>query len=152
MGIAGLNPSYNYFNAPPYSRNPHIALAAQRMGWIEEKGSGLGRVRDAMISHGLRPPVFDFADGYFVVTLPGQEQLWSSTRLAPGLLAKLGRQEQKIVNLVMTRGRLSASECAKKLDVDVATARRHLKKLVDRGVLETRGSGPQLAYHLAGSE
>jgi len=122
------------------------------MGWIEEKGSGLGRMRDAMISHGLRPPVFDFADGYFVVTLPGQEQVWTNIRLAPGLQAKLGRQAPKILDLVMTRGRLSASECAKELDVDVATARRHLRILVDRGVLETRGSGPQLAYHLAGSE
>jgi ATP-dependent DNA helicase RecG len=140
------------FNAPPYSRNPHIALAAQRMGWIEEKGSGLARMRDAMISHGLRSPVFNFADGYFVVTLPGQEQARSSTRLAPALLAKLGQQEQKIVDLVMIRGRLAAGECAKELDVDVATARRHLRKLIDSGVLESRGSGPRLAYYLAGSE
>jgi TM2 domain-containing membrane protein YozV len=44
------------FNAPPYSRNPHIALAVQRMGWIEEKGSGLARMRDSMMTHGLRPP------------------------------------------------------------------------------------------------
>ena len=122
------------------------------MGWIEEKGSGLARMRDAMISHGLRSPVFNFADGYFVVTLPGQEQVRSSTRLAPALLAKLGQQEQKIVDLVMIRGRLAAGECAKELDVDVATARRHLRKLVDSGVLESRGSGPRLAYYLAGSE
>jgi ATP-dependent DNA helicase RecG len=139
------------FNAPPYSRNPHIALAAQRMGWIEEKGSGLARMRDAMITHGLRPPLFDFADGYFVVTLPGHEQAWSTVRLAPGLLAKLGRQQQKIVDLVMTRGHLAAGESAKELNIDVATARRHLRKLVDSGLLESRGSGPRLAYYLAGS-
>jgi ATP-dependent DNA helicase RecG len=140
------------FNAPPYSRNPHIALAVQRMGWIEEKGSGLARMRDTMMEHGLRPPLFDFADGYFVVTLPGHEQAWSSVRVAPGLLAKLEQQEQRVINLVMTRGRLATSECAKELDVDVATARRHLRKLVDKGLLEIRGSGPRLAYYLAGSE
>lgn len=140
------------FNAPPYSRNPHIALAAQRMGWIEEKGSGLARMRDAMITHGLRPPVFDFADGYFVVTLPGHEQAWSTVRVAPGLLAKLDQQQQRIVDLVMTRGRLAAGEGANELNVDVATARRHLRKLVDSGLLESRGSGPRLAYYLAGSE
>jgi ATP-dependent DNA helicase RecG len=140
------------FNAPPYSRNPHIAVAVQRMGWIEEKGSGLARMRDSMVAHGLRPPLFDFADGYFMVTLPGYEQGWSTVRVAPGLLAKLDRQQQRIVDLVMTRGRLAAGECAKELKVDVATARRHLRKLVDSGVLESRGSGPRLAYYMAGSE
>jgi len=109
-------------------------------------------MRDTMMEHGLRPPVFDFADGYFVVTLPGHEQAWSSIRVAPGLWAKLERQEQRVINLVMTRGRLATSECAKELDVGVATARRHLRKLVDKGLLESRGSGPQLAYYLAGSE
>ncbi|MCX6924126.1 MAG: deaminase, partial [Verrucomicrobia bacterium] len=74
------------FNAPPYSRNPHIALATHRMGWIEEKGSGLARMRDTMVAHGLRPPVFDFKDGYFMVTLPGQEQAWSNVRVSPVIL------------------------------------------------------------------
>jgi predicted HTH transcriptional regulator len=53
------------FNAPPYSRNPHIALAVERMQWMEQKGLGLGQMRDAMLAHGLRPPVFDFKDGYY---------------------------------------------------------------------------------------
>jgi Fic family protein len=58
----------------------------------------------------------------------------------------------RIVDLVMTRGHLAAGECAKELRVDVATSRRHLRKLVDSGILESRGSGPRLAYYLAGSE
>jgi ATP-dependent DNA helicase RecG len=140
------------FNAPPYSRNPHIALAVQRMGWIEEKGSGLARMRDSMMTHGLRSPVFDFVDGYFVVMLPGHDQAWATVRVGPGLLAKLEQQQQRIIDLVMTRGRLATSECAKELNVDVATARRHLRKLVDKGLLESRGSGPRLAYYLAGAE
>ena len=140
------------FNAPPYSRNPHIALAVQRMGWIEEKGSGLARMRDTMVTHGLRPPIFNFMDGYFVATLPGHDQAWATVRVAPGLLGKLEPQEQKIVDSVMIRGRIGASECAKELDVNVATARRYLRKLVDKGLLESRGSGPRLAYYLAGAE
>ncbi len=47
------------FNAPPLSRNPHIALAVHRMGWIEEKGSGLTRMREAMLGRRLRPPTSD---------------------------------------------------------------------------------------------
>jgi predicted HTH transcriptional regulator len=105
-----------------------------------------------MVTHGLRPPIFNFVDGYFVVMLPGHDQAWATVRVAPGLLGKLDPQEQKIVDSVMIRGRIAASECAKELDVNVATARRYLRKLVDKGLLESRGSGPRLAYYLAGAE
>ena len=139
------------FNAPPYSRNPHIALAAQRMGWIEEKGSGLGRMRDAMISHGLRPPVFDFADGYFVVTLPGHEQAWSSTRLAPGLLAKLEDRQKRIIDFVDENGRITRNDCVKRFKVSSKTATRELNRLVEVGVLEKREKGPATHYVLLGT-
>lgn len=140
------------FNAPPYSRNPHIALAIHRMGWIEEKGSGLGRMRDSMTAQGLRPPFFNFDDGYFVVTLPGQQQAWSNVRVASELLASLDESQRKIIQLIVENGRTATGQCAAELSVNVATARRHLRKLVDKGLLGTRGSGPRLTYHLSGDE
>jgi ATP-dependent DNA helicase RecG len=140
------------FNAPPYSRNPHIALAVQRLGWIEEKGSGLARMRDAMIAHGLRPPIFNFNDGYFIVTLPGQGQAWSNVRVSSGMLDALEDHQRRIVELVLANGRIATKDAAKRLKVNVATARRYLSSLVQKGVLESRGSGPRLSYQLAGSE
>lgn len=140
------------FNAPPYSRNPHIAVTIHRMGWIEEKGSGLGRMRDTMLAHGLRPPVFDFKDGYFVVTLPGRDQAWSNVRVSPGMLTALAEPQRRILELVLANGRIATKDAAKKLKVNVATARRSLSGLVQKGILESRGSGPRLTYHLAGGE
>ncbi len=140
------------FNAPPYSRNPHIALAVQRLGWIEEKGSGLARMRDAMVAHGLRPPSFDFKDGYFIVTLPGQDQAWSSVRLSPGALAALDEPQRKIVEIVLAKGRIATKDSAKSLNVSVATARRYLGNLVKKGILESRGRGARLTYQLGGGE
>ncbi len=140
------------FNAPPYSRNPHIAVAIHRMGWIEEKGLGLGRMRDSMVARGLRPPTFDFKDGYFVVILPGQDQAWSNVRLSTGMLAALDQPQREIVEFVLANGRIATKDAAKKLKVNVATARRYLGSLVQRGVLESRGSGPRLTYHLAGND
>jgi ATP-dependent DNA helicase RecG len=140
------------FNAPPYSRNPHIALAVQRLGWIEEKGSGLARMRDAMVAHGLRPPSFDFKDGYFIVTLPGQDQAWSSVRLSPGAFAALDEPQRKIVEIVLAKGRIATKDSAKSLNVSVATARRYLGNLVKKGILESRGRGSRLTYQLGGGE
>jgi ATP-dependent DNA helicase RecG len=145
-------PRVRTFNAPPYSRNPHIAVTIHRMGWIEEKGSGLGRMRDTMMAHGLRPPAFDFKDGYFVVTLPGQGQAWSNVRVSPGTLAALEEPQRRIIEFVLANGRIATKDAAEKLRVNVATARRYLGGLVQKGVLESRGGGPRLSYHLAGSE
>ena len=139
------------FNAPPYSRNPHIELAAQRMGWIKEKGSGLARMRDAMITHGLRPPLFDFADGYFVVTLPGQEQAWSTTRLAPGLLAKLEDRQKKIIDFVYENGKITRNDCVNRFKLGSKTATRELNRLVEIGILEKREKGPATHYVLLGN-
>lgn len=139
------------FNAAPYSRNPHIALAVQRMGWIEEKGSGLARMRDAMITHGLRPPVFDFADGYFVVTLPGQDLVWSSTRLAPELLAKLEDRQKMMIDFVREQGKITRTDCVKRFKVSAKTATRELNRLVEVGVLEKREKGPATHYVLSGT-
>ena len=38
---------------------------------MEQRGSGLARMRDAMLNHGLDAPTFTEQDGYFVVTFPG---------------------------------------------------------------------------------
>ncbi len=140
------------FNAPPYSRNPHIAVTIQRMGWIDEKGTGLGRMRDTMLEHGLRPPAFDFRDGYFMVTLPGQAQAWSNVRVSPSTLTALDAPQRRIVEFVLANGRIGTKDSAKKLRVSLATARRYLGSLVQRGILEARGRGSTLTYHLAGEE
>ena len=52
----------------------------------------------------------------------------------------------------LATGRIATRDVAKKLKVNVATARRYLGALVQKGVLESHGSGPRLSYHLAGSE
>jgi len=139
------------FNAPPYSRNPHIALAVQRMGWIEEKGSGLARMRDTMVTHGLRPPLFDFADGYFVVTLPGSDQAWATVRVAPGLLGKFEDRQKKMIDFVREHGKITRNDCVERFKVSAKTATRELNRLVEVGVLEKREKGPATHYILVGT-
>jgi ATP-dependent DNA helicase RecG len=140
------------FNAPPYSRNPHIAVTIRRMGWIDEKGSGLARMRDTMVAHGLRVPTFDFTEGYFVVSLPGQDQSWSNVRVSPGMLKSLEEPQRRLAEWALANGRIATGEAAKKLKVDVATARRYLGGLVEKGLLERRGVGRFRFYQIAGSE
>lgn len=138
------------FSAPPYSRNPHIALAFQRMRWIDEKGSGLGRMRATMTAHGLRAPFIDLKDGYVVVKLPGQELAWASVRIDQAFLDKLGRLEQQILRVLLAQNRISTHDCVTKIGIGDGTARRHLRRLRDLGIVESSGEGASAHYVLAG--
>lgn len=140
------------FNAPPYSRNPHIAVAVQRMGWIEEKGSGLSRMLESMLERRLRPPMFDIDDGYFVVRLLGEDQAWHNVRVEPSLLGMLDPLQQKIVQHLLEAGEIATRDCARQFGVSDTTAKRHLRHLRDLRVIESRGSGPTSRYVLAGGK
>lgn len=138
------------FDAPPFSRNPHIAVAVHRMGWIEEKGSGLGRMRESMLERRLRPPMFDFVDGYFVVRLLGEDQAWHNIRVDPGFLSGLQPLQLQIVRLLLEKKEVAARECVQSLGLSDGTVRRHLRALRDLGIVEAKGSGPATRYVLSG--
>lgn len=139
------------FNAPPFSRNPRIALTFRYMGLMEEKGSGLARMRDSLKQHGLRPPLFEIDSGYFVVTFHGEGREWDDIRVAPELMRKLKPEQRELVELIMNRGRITSRECAENFSTDTRTARRYLNKLREQGIIERRGSGPGTYYVLSGS-
>lgn len=136
------------FNAPQYSRNPHIAVVMYHLGYIEERGSGLARMRDAMVKHGLEPPLFSVEDGYFVVTLRGTRRKTEKDK-RDKLDLVLNEMETKLVSLLRKRGQLAASECAIKLKVDVTTARRYLRNLMGRGIVVQSGTGPKTKYRIS---
>lgn len=136
------------FNAPPYSRNPHIAVVVNRMGWIEEKGSGLTRMRETMLAKHLRPPLFDIEDGYFVVRLVGQEQASQGVRVESQLFQKLAPIQRQIVEYLLKAKEIATKDCAERFNIGVSTARRHLGILRNFGIVELEGTGPRTRYVL----
>ena len=85
------------YNAPPYSRNPRIADSFCHLKWMEERGWGLGRMRDHLVSHGLPPPQFNFESGYFVVTFAGRGAAPREIQIPTELLAKLDERQRTIM-------------------------------------------------------
>jgi len=55
----------------PCSRNPVVAQSLALLNLMEQRGSGLARMKAAMLDHGLDAPEFAMVDGYFQVVLPG---------------------------------------------------------------------------------
>jgi ATP-dependent DNA helicase RecG len=136
------------YNAPPYSRNPRIADTFYHFALMEERGWGLGRMRDVLTQHGLPPPRFSYDGNYFVVTFSGNRQHGGTLQVGADLLASLDDRLRKIVVIVEEKGRITSLECAKKLRVDRSTAIRSLNKLQKHGVLEKKGRGATVYYVL----
>lgn len=135
------------FNAPPYSRNPHLAAALNHLGWIEEKGSGLVRMRQAMEADGLPAPEFSLDNEYVVVQFRDARQGRRDT-ISPNLLA-LTPTQHRVYLLLSKRKHLTTTECAKELRINVRNTRRVLQSLVEAGVAERFGAGPKIAYRPA---
>lgn len=136
------------FNAPPYSRNPRIAETFCYMRLMEERGWGLSRMRDILLSHGLRSPEFNYDSGYFIVTIFAHELISGIIQIAPDLLTKLTKRQKKILDYIRKQGRITSSECAKKFNISTKTASREMKNLILIGIIEKRGSGPATFYIL----
>ncbi|HEY4272960.1 MAG TPA: ATP-binding protein [Candidatus Udaeobacter sp.] len=138
------------FNAPQYSRNPHIALALCHLGWVEERASGLRRMRDAMLASDLPPPTFDYEDGYLVVRLRGNRTPKNKVQITAKELADLSAYELKIIEMISHSGPVTARKIASTLRVDITTARRYLRKLLTKKIINKTGSGSRVSYSLFG--
>lgn len=139
------------YNALPYSRNPRIADTFSLLKLMEERGWGLGRMRDILKSHGLPQPQFNLDCGYFVVSFTAQEHTPRAVEVDPALVKRLDNRQKRIVDLVRKRGRISRAECITILKVSRNTATRDLNYLVKVGLLEVNGKGPSTHYVLVGS-
>jgi len=52
-------------------RNEKIADIFRMIGWMEKAGTGIKRMQDEMLHHGLKEPKFDFSENFFYVTFFG---------------------------------------------------------------------------------
>jgi len=139
------------YNALPYSRNPRIADTFSLLKLMEERGWGLGRMRDILKSHGFAQPQFNLDSGYFVVSFTAQERTPQAVEIDPALVKRLDHRQKRIVDLVRKRGRISRAKCISMLNISRATATRDLSHLVKIGLLEAKGKGAATYYVLTGS-
>jgi len=72
-------------NYRPCSHNPLIAQALATLSFMEQRGTGFFRMRDAMLNHGLNEPKIDQQDGFFVITLPGPAGNFNQITDLPGI-------------------------------------------------------------------
>lgn len=145
-------------NCPPCSRNPVLGQYLNHLRLMDQRGSGIGRMKTAMLNHGLNAPEYTLTEGYFCVTLkgPGDDldrlriPAGASAGLPPAVEEQLNARQKRILAYVSETGLVTSGWCRKEFDVTYNTAYRDLSALVELRLLNQKGKGRSTRYVLFG--
>ena len=111
------------------ARNRVIAKTFHALALVEQWGSGLQKIIQACINGGFRMPLFEDMNSQFRVTLYSE------------IVQKVTVHDwqKRFLEHLYSRGELSTHEAAKFWDVDIRSARKRLKKLLDECLVSKIG-------------
>jgi len=115
-------------------RNPLIVHIFYLAGFIEEVGSGIGRMTDSLKSQGLPEPEFKEEMGGFSVRF--YKDIYTEENLRK---MGLNKRQIKAVMYVKEKGKITNKEYQELNLVSKPSATRDLQALVELGLLEQRG-------------
>lgn len=139
----------------PCSRNPVLAQCLATLKLMEQRGSGLARMKAAMLDHGLAAPVLDIVDGYFQVTLlgPGDDidrlRITSNkvtSLISPSIQEQLNDRQRQMVTLLVQGERLTSRRCEQEFGITRDTANRDFRLLCGLGIAKPIGEGRSRHY------
>ena len=116
-------------------RNKGIGGIFYDMGWIEQWGSGIDKMRNACVKAGIPEPQFEEHQGFRVIF---RKDIYTEE-----YLRQLGLNERQIkaVRYVKEKGKIANKEYQAEFLVSKPTATRDLTELVDKGIFELKGKG-----------
>ncbi len=143
----------NLLVTDPRPRNPLLADAFKRAGIVERTARGIDTIYYEQLRGGRPAPSYDRSTATGVtLLLPGGRANLGFVRL----LVEEGRengplnlQELLLLNHLWLERRTTTAEAAIITQHSMAETRRHLRRLVEMGLVETRGRGKGQSYLLS---
>jgi predicted HTH transcriptional regulator len=125
---------------------------------MDQRGSGIGRMKSAMLNHGLDEPVYDLVEGYFRVTLrgPGADldrlrvPVGISTGLVPAVERQLSERQRDILARMVSGEKISSARCMELYAISRPAVNVDFGKLMELGLIERVGAGRSTHYILSG--
>jgi predicted HTH transcriptional regulator len=145
-------------NCQPCSRNPVLGQYLNHLRLMDQRGSGIGRMKSAMLNHGLEEPQYDLVEGYFRVTLKGPGDDLKRLRVPegtakgvpPAVEEQLTKRQRLILKQVVAEGLVTTGWVTDHLSVAKATAVHDLNRLCELELLAKEGKGRGVRYVPAG--
>jgi len=123
-------------------RNKEIAGVFYNIGWVEQWGSGIDKIRKACLDAELPEPVFEEHQGFRATF---RKDVYTEEYLRD---LSLNKRQIKAVMYVKEKGKITNKEYRELTGLSDEGARIDLIDLVEKGVLQSKGSGRSAHYIL----
>jgi ATP-dependent DNA helicase RecG len=143
----------NLLVTPPRPRNPLLTDAFKRAGIVERTARGIDTIFFEQLRNGRPAPSYARStEASVVLAIPGGEANLEFARI--GLEeSQAGRplslDDLLLLNELWLERRLTTAEAARLIQKPETEARARLARLVEVGLVESRGEGQGRAYHLS---
>jgi ATP-dependent DNA helicase RecG len=130
------------------TRNRLIVRVLRDLGYIEDLGTGIRRIRAAMANSGLRPPIFAEEHHQFIITLYGAatEGGVAVPLTDEAVRWELNERQARALEYLKACGQITRSEYCTLTGVQKSTAHQDLQNLVSKGIVVRRGKGRGTRY------
>lgn len=136
------------FAAPMKSRNPVLHFVFARMGMAEEQGFGLEKsLKREAERLGLPLPSFGMEGDYLALRIYRSRKAAAAT-LPDGLRERLSKAELVGWEWLAGRDTATTAEYEAAMKLPNRTAKNHLRKLTELGLLKMTGAGRATRYHV----
>jgi len=115
------------------ARNRLIVKIFREVGYIEQLGTGIMRIKEACKKNALPEPKFEETGNFFKATI-----FRPRLTLSPDL--------ESVYELIKQGTPLGSKDIAKKLNIHQNTALKRLRRLKEKGLIHEQGSGPRVRY------
>ncbi len=145
----------NLLTTPPRPRNPVLADAFKRAGFVERTGRGINRAFVGQLALGRPAPDYTRCTPNDVIVQvrsgPADKELAAFIAEYRQTGRDLKLEDLLTLHEIRHERRITTARAAELFQVDNHKARATLNRLTDMGLVEARGSGKGRAYHLAAS-
>ena len=129
-------------------RNERIADLFRMIGWMEKAGTGIKRMRDAMLKQGLKEPKFDISEYFFIATFYGHTRE-TLEGIAQGAEAvALNERQKRAVEYVEANEFITNTIYTQINHVHRNTASKELVDLVNKKIFIQKGKGRGSQFEL----
>ena len=130
------------YNGVSESRNPNFAEIFHRLNYVENYGTGIGRIINEYQDSKLKP-IIELSENVFKITLPNLNYTESNKNEFNNMT-----QEEIITKYVKEKTKITRLEVEKLLDIGNTRSKQIINKLLEDHILIKKGTGKNTYYVL----
>ena len=130
------------YNGVSESRNPNFAEIFHRLNYVENYGTGIGRIINEYQDSNLKP-IIELTENVFKIILPNRNYIENDKNDFNNF-----SQEEIITNYINKRNKISRIDVEKLLNIGATRSKQIINKLLNENILVKKGSGKNIYYVL----